>query len=92
MNLEFHSQIELRKRLFPALRVKKRELERCGISYINEFDIWNYLKETKWRNGYNLFLCDLVDDILKCDSKIIDNYIKDKLKNNRSYFEDLEII
>ncbi len=92
MDLEFRNKEELKKRLLPALRVKKREIERNGITYINENDIWNYLEEVKWKKGNNLFLCDLVNDILKCDFKKIDEFLKEKLTNNRKYFEDLEII
>jgi len=92
MDLEFNSQAELRKRLLPALRVKVREIKKLGIRYINENDIWNYLVDNKWKNGNNLYLCDLVNDILRCDYKRVDDYIKSKLENNRRYFEDLEII
>ncbi len=92
MDLEFSTQEELRRRLEPALRCKIREIKKYGYSYINENDLWKYLAITKWKNGNNLYLSDLVNDILKCDYKKLDNFIKGKLENDRGYFEDLEII
>ncbi len=92
MDIEFHNIEELRRRLSPALRCKKREFDRLGLKYIKEIDIWKYLSDFKWKNGHNLYLSDLVNDILKCDSNKINSYVMEKLEKKRNYIEDLEII
>ena len=43
MELQFNSIEELYKRVRPALTSKKREFRRCGIHYVKEEDMWNYL-------------------------------------------------
>ena len=90
MDIEFNSVNELYKRIEPALRTKKGEMERIGFSYIKEEDIWNYLKEIKWKQSINLSLAEMVDDILNTDELIIDSYLKEKLKktNRKTYLED----
>ena len=80
MEIEFQSIKELYERVLPALRTKKREMKRLGISYIKEEDIWNYLKESKWKKGKNLELSEMINDILNVDASYIDFYMKEKLK------------
>lgn len=91
MEIEFHSLEELYDRLKPALRTKKVEMRRNGFTYIKEEDIWNYLKEKKWKSASNLGLHDMVDDVLNCDELYIDSYLKEKLndKNRIIYFDTL---
>lgn len=78
MDLEFSSLKDLYLRVSPALKAKKTELDRIGLSYINEKDIWDYLVETKWKIGKDLMLSDIVDDILNTDNNQIDKYFKEK--------------
>lgn len=95
MNYEFSSKEELYKRVGPALRAKKADLDREGYTYIMEVDIWNYLVQEKWMKSHNLMLCDIVDDILRTDNKLIDSYLKRKLESASrvQYFDkDLEIL
>jgi len=80
MNMEFKTLQELYNRVKPALITKRNEMRRLGYSYIQEEDIWNFLKENKWINARNLGLSDMVDDILNTDNKQIDKYVKDKLE------------
>ena len=80
MDISFSSVEELYKRIKPALKTKKKEMERLGYSYIKEKDIWYYLKDNKWRLSNNLSLYQMVTDILNCDNLLIDNYVKSKLK------------
>lgn len=87
MDLEFNSLEELYQRIKPALIAKKSEMLRSGLSYIKEEDIWNYLKEIKWRNSSDLSLFDMVSDILNTDEMLIDAYLKQKLdKTNRTVY------
>lgn len=90
MNEEFNSLEELYRRIKPALSTKIREMRRSGLIYIKEEDVWNYLKEKKWKNSKNLSLSEMVDDILNSDDAIIDDYLKQKLnlQNRTIYFGD----
>lgn len=80
MDIEFNDIRELYERLEPALITKVAELTRNGIDYIKSEDVWNYLKDSKWRNANNLLLYQMVDDILNIDNMLLDNYVKDKVK------------
>lgn len=92
MNVEFHSLEELYSRLKPALNTKKEEMRRSGFSYIKEEDVWNYLKEIKWKTAIDLNLYQMVSDVLNTDNILIDNYLKEKLNlsNRKIYFEEVE--
>lgn len=90
MDLEFNSLQELYDRLKPALRAKKGEMNRCGYTYIRMEDIWNYLKEVKWKRSKDLSLYEMVSDVLNTDNEIIDAYLKQKLNSNdrQLYFKE----
>ena len=80
MDIEFNSLQELYQRIRPALRTRMRELHRLGYDYVKEEDIWNYLKETKWKTASDLSLSEMVSDILNVDEFKFDKYMKNKLK------------
>ena len=82
MDIEFKSVKDLYERLKPALEAKINELKRKDLDYIKKEDIWNYLKSTKWQNASDLLLYEMVDDILKLDDSSIDEYVKNKIRNN----------
>jgi len=82
MDIEFNSIKELYDRLTPALEAKLAELKRNDLFYVKKDDIWNYLKETKWRSAENLLLYQMVDDILNLDNTIIDNYVKEIIRKS----------
>lgn len=95
MDYEFSSKEKLYQRVLPALRAKKAELNREGYTYIMEIDVWNYLIQEKWTKSHNLMLCDIVDDILRVDNRMIDVYLKRKLESTSriQYFDNnLEIL
>ncbi len=79
--MEFKSLSELYQRINPALISKVNELNRVGINYIKEQDIWNFLKETKWVRTSDLSLSDMVNDIFKLREEDIDKYVKDNMNN-----------
>lgn len=81
--IEFQSIKELYNRLLPALRTKKIEMNRVGINYVQEEDIWNYLKEIKWKKANNLSLYEMVNDVLNTDNSLIENYLKNQLKTRK---------
>jgi len=82
MDIEFNNVKDLYERLKPALNAKINELKRKDLDYIKKEDIWNYLKITKWENANDLLLYEMVDDILKLDDSVIDEYVKDKIRKN----------
>lgn len=90
MDIEFNSLEELYNRLKPALITKKNEMNRSGFKYIKIEDIWNYLKEVKWKKAKGLSLCEMVSDVLNVDDLLIDDYLKQKLnlKNREIYFKE----
>ena len=88
MDFTFNSKDELYQMIEPALNAKKNELDRLGYRHIHKNDIWNYLILNKWSKAHNLELNDIVSDILSCDNKLLDKYIKDNLTKN----ENIEII
>ena len=90
INLEFNSLEELYERLKPALETKRIEMKRNGFSYIKKEDIWNYLKEIKWKKASDLSLCDMVSDVLNASEGLIDEYLKQKLnlKDREVYFKE----
>lgn len=92
MDIVFNSLEELYERIRPALTTKRREMKKNGYEYIKEEDIWNFLKEVKWKGAKSLELHEMVSDILNCDNDLIDNYLRSKLnmRNRRVYFDDQE--
>ena len=76
MEVEFNSLEELYNRLKPALITKKNEIDRKGFYYIKIEDIWNYLKEVKWKKANDLTLSEMVSDVLNIDILLIDEYLK----------------
>ena len=90
MEVEFNSLEELYNRLKPALTTKKNEMNRSGYKYIKIEDIWNYLKEVKWKKAKGLSLYEMVSDVLNVDDLLIDDYLKQKLnlKNREIYFKE----
>ena len=84
MDYDFNSLDELKTRIKPALSTKVREMNRIGYPFIEEDDIWNYLKNTKWKNDYNLSLYQMVTDILNVENIKIINYLQEKLKKKNN--------
>lgn len=78
---KFNSELELYKKVLPALRTKKHELIRDHIEIVNEKDIWNFNKLNKWRNEDGLTLAKMVDDILNTVNEDYYEYKLNKIKN-----------
>lgn len=79
MENKINSQMELYKRIKPALRTKKHELISTGIKIVTEKDIWDYNKENKWKNGKGLTIAIMVDDVLNTDNQAYYDYALKKL-------------
>ena len=78
--MEFNSIKELYERVKPALVTKCKELKRMNYFYIKEEDIWNYLKNYKWKNSKNLNLYEMIDDILNVDVYKLDGFVKEEYR------------
>ena len=76
VDIKFTSKEELYKRVKPALRTKRNEFARLGFSYFKETDIWNFLIKEKWKNGNQLYLADIVSDIMHVKKEEVDEYLK----------------
>lgn len=68
MEIEFKNLLELKNRIEPAIKSKAKEFNK-----IKEEEIWNYLK-SKWKNGTNLTLYDLINDIMNLKEIEIEEY------------------
>ncbi len=77
----FQTQQELYCRVRPALSSKAEEMRRLGYTFIKEEDVWNFLKESKWRQAEGLSLAQLVSDILNAENDPIQKYVLDRLKH-----------
>lgn len=73
MDIEFNSLKELKERVTPALNTKLKELKSKNYNSITIDDIWNFLIK-KWKNGKNLTLYDIINDILNLDNEDIEEY------------------
>jgi UTP-glucose-1-phosphate uridylyltransferase len=91
-DITFNSVKELYERLKPALKTKCSEMHRNSFTYIKEEDIWNYLKEIKWKKASNLGLHEMVSDVLNSEDILIDSYLKEKLNTQkRTLYFDSEV-
>ena len=77
MDFEFNSLKELYEHIKPALEAKVSEMQRVGYSYIKAEDIWNYLKEIKWKKAMIFWI--LITFILMLILKIKWKMLKESL-------------
>ncbi len=75
---EYKSQLELYQGLIPAMNVKLKMLKKSDYRDITRDDIWNYLKENKWKMSVDLTLADMVQDIIHTDNQKLVSYIRSK--------------
>jgi len=69
MDINFSSIEELKKRLMPALKLRKRELRKQNY-HLSEEEIWNYFVNNHWRKSIQLSLAKMVDDVLNREINI----------------------
>lgn len=74
MDLKFNNLQELYDLLLPALETKEIQLKRNDYFGLSKKDIWNYLKETRWKDLNNLRLYQMVADILYVDNDELNSY------------------
>ena len=69
MNISFASVAELKTRLTPALRLRRKQLKSQNI-IIDEESLWTFFVNNYWKNAKNLSLYEMVNDILNEEVKI----------------------
>lgn len=74
MDLKFNNVRELYELLLPALETKEIQLRRNDYLGLSKQDIWEYLKNTIWKNANNLTLNQMVSDILNANDEEINSY------------------
>lgn len=74
MDLKFNNAKKLYDLLLPALETKEIQLRRNDYFGLSKEDIWEYLKETKWKNANNLRIYQMVCDILYVDNDALNSY------------------
>ncbi len=89
--IKFKNLTELYERILPALKSKVREIHKNNLSYIQEEDIWNYLKDYKWNKTRSLDLGDMVNDIFNIDLNELDDYVKNEMKKIKRNIKQGEI-
>ena len=88
----FSSLEELYKRLNPGLKCKVKDLKRIGIHYVQNADIWNYLKNNVWCKKTNLTLGEMVNDIMDLSNSEIEKYVQDLMANEKRDIENEEVL
>ena len=73
--MEFNSEQDLYQKLVPVLNIKVRDLKTKTNIDFKENDIWNFLRENKWKNTEGLSLSMMVQDILYIKFQDILKYI-----------------
>ena len=77
MNDMFSNKEELYQRVKYCLFIREIDFKKKGIT-VSSNDIWNCLIENKWINSHNLYLCDIVDDIMNINENDIISYLENK--------------
>lgn len=85
----FSSLRELYERVTPALKCKIKDLNRVGIYYVQQADIWNYLKNNYWCKRNNLSLGEIVNDIMTISNSKLETYVENLIgKQKREIIDD----
>lgn len=79
----FSNLQELFERVRPALKSKVKDLTRRGINYIQEVDVWNYLKINIWCKKSNLTLGEIVNDIMTVTTGELEQYVHSMIQKEK---------
>lgn len=88
----FRSLEELYQRVKPALKSKVKDLNRIGIKYVQEVDIFNYLKNNCWSKKNNLTLGEIVNDIMTVSSSELESYVQDLFAKEKRQITKEEVL
>lgn len=87
--IKFKSLQELYNRILPALKSKTKELNKKGLNYIHEEDIWNFLKNFKWSGARDLDLGTMVNDIFNLNENQLNEYVKEEIMKHHRKIDSL---
>lgn len=87
-DIKFDTLTDLYIRILPALKSKKKELKLKGLNYIQEEDIWNFLKNFKWAEAKSLDLGTIVNDIFDINENQLNEYVKEQIAKNKRNIVD----
>ena len=59
---------ELYQRVYPALRIKAKDMKLEKLAFVDERSLWNYFCNKKWKIQKSITLGEMIDDILNTDS------------------------
>lgn len=88
----FSSVEELYNRVKPALKSKLKDLTRIGINYVQEVDIFNYLKSSIWAKRRNLTLGEIVNDIMTVENSELESYVQSLIAKGKRTIDTEEVI
>lgn len=74
MDLKFNDVEQLYDLLLPALETKEIQLRRNDYLGLSKKDIWDYLKDTKWKDYKEFRVHQMISDILTADNDSINSY------------------
>lgn len=83
----FSSQEELYERVKPALKSRVKDLKRIGINYVQDVDVWNYLKNNVWNKKNNLTLGEIVNDIMTAGNSELESYVHEIMSSQKREIE-----
>ncbi len=86
----FNTLGELYRHVLPALKSKVKELKSLNLTGVEERDIWNCLKNTRWYKETDLTLFDIVNDILFVEEKEVINYLNSTNRLKDEIIEEKE--
>ena len=58
---------ELYQRVYPALRIKAKDMKLEKLAFVDERSLWNYFFNKKWKIQKSITLGEMIDDILNTD-------------------------
>ncbi len=79
----FSSLEELYNRVKPALKSKVMDLKRVGVNYVQETDVWNYLRTNIWCKKNGLTLGEVVNDIMTVSNNELETYVQGLLASQK---------
>lgn len=88
----FKSLEELYQRVKPALKSKVKDLNRVGINYVQEVDVFNYLKNNCWSKKSNLTLGEIVNDIMTVGSSELESYVQNLFAKEKRNITEEEVL
>ncbi len=79
----FKTLEDLYNRVYPALRIKVRDMKLEKFVFIDEDLLWNYFCQKKWKLAKRITLGEMIDDILNTDNFQIYSEIREGYRHEK---------